>query len=320
MFTDLAAAELPGYRSAQVDPDDFDEFWQSTLAETRAHDLAATAAPVGTELTTLDVYDVTFAGFGGDPVRAWLRVPAGTTTPLPTVVEFMGYGGGRGRAEERLLLASAGFAHLAVDTRGQGSAWSVGVTPDPHGAGPHHPGFATLGIESRESYYYRRVFTDGVRAVEAARSLDLADESRVAVVGGSQGGGISLAVTALIGDLAASVFFVPFLCDFRRATQITDAYPYKEIGHYLAIHRDRVEEVHRVLSYFDGVNFAKRATTPAEFTAALMDPVCPPSTVYGAFNNYAGRKAIRVWEYNGHEGGGSDDEIWAAAHFRKALA
>jgi cephalosporin-C deacetylase len=320
VLTDLRADELPGYHSAQVDPPDFDEFWRLTLAEARSYDLAATAVAVETGLTTIDVYDVTFAGYGGDPIRAWLRVPAGSAGPLPTVVEFMGYGGGRGLAEDRLLLASSGFAHLAVDTRGQGSAWSVGETPDPHGAGPHHPGFATRGIESRETYYYRRVFTDAVRAIEAARSFELVDETRVAVIGGSQGGGISLAATALVGDLAASVFFVPFLCDFPRATLITDSDPYKEIGRYLAIHRGKDEAVHRVLSYFDGVNFAKRATTPAVFTAALMDPICPPSTVYGAYNNYAGDKSISLWEYNGHEGGGLDDEIAAAVHFRKALA
>ena len=35
-----------------------------------------------------------------------------------------------------------------------------------------------------------------------------------------------------------------------------------------------------------------------------MDEVCPPSTVYAAYNRYAGPKRITVWPYNGHEGGG----------------
>jgi hypothetical protein len=38
-----------------------------------------------------------------------------------------------------------------------------------------------------------------------------------------------------------------------------------------------------------------------------MDDVCPPSTVFGAFHAYRGRKQIEVWEYNGHEAGGSHD-------------
>jgi cephalosporin-C deacetylase len=90
---------------------------------------------------------------------------------------------------------------------------------------------------------------------------------------------------------------------------ITDNMPYKEIGHYLAVHRDRVAAVHSVLGYFDGVNFAKRAAAPAWFSTALMDATCPPSTVFGAFNAYAGAsKDIVVWPYNGHEGGAIEDE------------
>jgi len=316
MFTDLPEPALREYRSTQTDPDDFDEFWATTLAETRAHPLDLRVERVDTGLTTLDVYDVTFSGRAGQPVRAWLRVPAGATGPLPAVVQFVGYGGGRGAAVENLFWASAGFAHLQMDTRGQGSGWSIGATPDPDGSGPAHPGVMTRGIDLRETYYYRRVFTDAVRAVEAARGLDVVDASRVSVVGGSQGGGIALAVAGLVPEVAAVAAYVPFLCDFRRATVITDADPYKEIGRYLAVHRHRASSVHDVLAYFDGVNFARRATAPARFTTALMDPICPPSTVFGAFHAYGGPAEITVWPYNGHEGGGSEDDLLALALFR----
>ena len=316
MFTDLPEPALREYRSTQTDPDDFDEFWAATLAETRAHPLDLRVERVDTGLTTLDVYDVTFSGWAGQPVRAWLRVPAGATGPSPAVVQFVGYGGGRGAAVENLFWASAGFAHLQMDTRGQGSGWSIGATPDPDGSGPAHPGVMTRGIDSRETYYYRRVFTDAVRAVEAARGLDVVDASRVSVVGGSQGGGIALAVAGLVPEVAAVAAYVPFLCDFRRATVITDADPYKEIGRYLAVHRHRASSVHDVLAYFDGVNFARRATAPARFTTALMDPICPPSTVFGAFHAYGGPAEITVWPYNGHEGGGSEDDLLALALFR----
>ncbi|ROS56487.1 MULTISPECIES: acetylxylan esterase [unclassified Frigoribacterium] len=320
MFTDLPEPALREYRSTQTDPDDFDEFWATTLAETRAHPLDLRVDRVDTGLTTVDVYDVTFAGWAGQPVRAWLRVPAGAEGPLPAVVQFVGYGGGRGAAVENLFWSSAGFAHLQMDTRGQGSGWSLGATPDPDGSGPAHPGVMTRGIDSRETYYYRRVFADAVRAVEAARGLDVVDASRVSVVGGSQGGGIALAVAGLVPDLAAVAAYVPFLCDFRRATVITDADPYKEIGRYLAVHRHRASSVHDVLAYFDGVNFARRATAPALFTTALMDPTCPPSTVFGAFHAYAGAADVTVWPYNGHEGGGFEDDLLALALFRGAGA
>jgi cephalosporin-C deacetylase len=57
------------------------------------------------------------------------------------------------------------------------------------------------------------------------------------------------------------------------------------------------------LSYVDGVNFASRATAPALFSVGLRDTVCPPSTVFAAFNHYGREKEIAVYPYNGHEGG-----------------
>ena len=98
---------------------------------------------------------------------------------------------------------------------------------------------------------------------------------------------------------------VPFLSHYRRALEITDAQPYSELTRYLHIHRYQTEAVFHTLSYFDGVNFAVRAQARALFSVALMDLICPPSTVFAAYNHYAGPKDIRIYEYNNHEGGQS---------------
>ncbi|MCU1529938.1 MAG: acetylxylan esterase [Frondihabitans sp.] len=320
MFVDLPEAQLRQYRSSQSDPEDFDTFWADTLASSRRFDLDPVLVPVDSGLTTIDVFDLTFSGFEGQRIKAWLRVPHGSTERLPVIVEYLGYGGGRGRAIDSLLWSSAGYAHLLVDTRGQGSAWGGGDTPDPEGSGPQFPGFMTRGIDSRETYYYRRVFTDAVRAVDVARGLDVVDPEQVVVLGNSQGGGITLAVAGLVPGLAAAFPRVPFLCDFPRATVITDNHPYREIGQYLAVHRGREQAVHGVLAYFDGVNFAKRATAPVRFSTALMDATCPPSTVFGAFNAYAGEKEIAVWPYNGHEGGDAFEDEATLPILRRILS
>ena len=75
--------------------------------------------------------DVTFTGFGGDPIKAWLLQPIAHDGSLPCVVEYLGYGRGRGHPLEWLLWASLGYAHLVVDARRQGGQWSAGETPDP---------------------------------------------------------------------------------------------------------------------------------------------------------------------------------------------
>jgi cephalosporin-C deacetylase len=236
------------------------------------------------------------------------------------VVQYVGYGGGRGLVHEKTFWASAGYAHFVMDTRGQGSAGSVGETADPHDGAPEYPGVLTRGILDPETYYYRRVYTDAVRAVDAVRQHPRVDPSRVAVAGASQGGAITLAVAALADGLVAAMPDVPFLCDIRRACALSDELPYLELVRYLRIHRDQVERVFATLGYIDAAVLAPLADAPALFSVAMLDTVCPPSTVYSAYNAYGGSKQIREYAYNDHEGGGPFHEIVQAEWLAGILA
>jgi cephalosporin-C deacetylase len=307
MFFDLPLEQLQTYLPPRNEPADFDAFWAQTLHEARQYPLDARFEPVKTGLKLVEVFDVTFNGHGGQPIKGWFVLPRQRTGPLPCVVEYIGYGGGRGLSIDWLLWGNAGYAHLVMDTRGQGTTWRTGDTPDPEpdGSNPHFPGFMTRGILNPHTYYYRRVFTDAVRAVEAARSHTAVNAQRIAVSGGSQGGGITLAVAALQPDVAAALPDVPFLCHYRRATEIVDTAPYNEIAKFCQRHRQKIEMVFQTLAYFDGLNFASRATCPTLFSTGLMDEICPPSTVFAAYNYYAGPKQITIWSYNHHEGGES---------------
>lgn len=307
---DLPLAQLREYRAAHEAPADFDDFWLATLASSRAKGWDTRVEAVDNGLTLVDTSDVTFAGFEGDPIRAWWHRPA-DREPVGVVVEFLGYSGGRGLAHQQGEWPLAGFAHLLVDSRGQGYAQTrPGATPDPHGSGGSAvPGQMTRGIDDPETYYYRRLYTDAALAVDVARGL-AGTALPLFIAGGSQGGALTIAAAALDalanrGPVAGALPDVPFLCDFPRATTLVDAHPYGEIVTYLATFRDRVDRTFRTLSYFDGVHLASRAHAPAIFSAALMDQVCPPSTVFAAYNAWGSDdKSIEVYPFNGHEGGG----------------
>lgn len=304
---DFAPEKLRQYRPEVAEPVDFDVFWSRTLDDSRRLRRPATLTRIESPLKLVEVYDLDFSGFAGDRVRGWIIAPAGADQALPAVVEYVGYGSGRGLPQERLAWAGAGYVHVVMDTRGQGSAWGTGGdTPDPHGSTPAFPGFMTKGITQPADYYYRRVFTDAALLIDAVRELPSVDPARVSVTGGSQGGGIAIAVAGLVQGLVGAMPDVPFLCHFERAVGLTDRMPYAEIAKYLAVHRDSVEQTFATLSYFDGVNFARRATAPSLFSVGMIDPVCPPSTVYAARNHWARAEHeadIVEYAFNEHEGG-----------------
>jgi len=312
-YFDLPLSELEDYSPELPEPEDFDAFWARTLAESPFDPSTVTATPVTTPLLTHRVHDVAFGGFAGDPIRAWLITPADATGPLPAVVEFLGMGGGRGLPQDHLAWAAAGYAHLIMDTRGQGSHWgSGGDTPDPHGTGPAAAGFATHGLQSPEGYLYRRLFVDAHHAVEAAAALPQVDAAQIAVTGISQGGGLTIAAAGLNHRVIAAMPDVPFMCAIPRALGLTDQPPYADIAGYLAVHRDEVEQTRRTLAYCDAALLGARADCPALFSTGLMDTTCPPSTVFAARNHWGRRAArtparpeVRVYPFNGHEGGES---------------
>jgi cephalosporin-C deacetylase len=307
---DLPLPELERHRPDIDEPAGFDAFWADTLKEAGQREPLVSVRPVDTGLRLTQTWDVTFRGFAGDPVRAWFSRPAGVRDPLPAVVEFVGYGRGRGLPHERLTWVNAGYAHLLMDNRGQGDQYgNGGATPDPHATAPGGPGPAVRGLLDARDYHYRRLITDAVRAVTAVRALPGVDGARVAAVGNSQGGGLALAVAGLVPDLAAVLVTAPLLCGIRRALDLTDAGPYGEIATYLSVHRGAERSAYRTLAHVEGISFARRAHAPAHFGTGLRDTVCPPSGAYAAFNRYGElrggdvRKAMHAFPYNSHEGG-----------------
>lgn len=307
---DMPLEELRTYRPERAEPNDFDDFWKRTLAQTADSELAARFAPHSAQLTEVEVYDASFAGWDGQRVSGWLIVPKHAPKPVSCVVQYLGYHRGRGTAHDHLMWPATGRAVFVVDTRGQGAAVAdhAGNTADPDGGDhPQTPGFMTRGILSPEHYYYRRVFADAVRAVDAAKAHPAIDPDRICVAGASQGGGIATAVAGLRDDIAAALVDVPFLTHFRRALEITDNDPYQEIVRFLKTRRGSEQQVFRTLSYFDGQHHAARASCPVLYSVALMDQTCPPSTVFASYNHWAHpAKAIEVYPWNAHEGGSAD--------------
>ncbi len=294
---DLPLERLRDYRTQTAEPDGLDDWWAQRLRRARSQAQPTTFTlhePV--VYSPFEVYDVEFSGSGADPVKAWYLKPAGPAGKI--VVRFIGYGGGRGSPTEHLLLPALGYAVLVMDSRGQGGRWTSGATGD-GAAGPENSLVMSRGITNPDEYYYTRMFTDAALAVDVA--LTLSDGAPVAVTGASQGGGLALAAAALHGgNVAVCHADVPFLCDIQRAITLAPHAPYTEIPEFLAENVTLVDAALNTLRYVDCALLARRITAACLLSVGLMDVICPPSTVFAAYNEITADKDIAVYPYSGH--------------------
>jgi cephalosporin-C deacetylase len=300
---DLPLEQLRGYRTETAEPAELDRWWQLRLEQARAEAREPTLTRYEADIYgPVEVYDAEFSGAGGDRIRAWYLRPADADGQTPVVVKFIGYGGGRGLPTEHMLLPALGYSVFVMDTRGQGGRWTTGATGD-HPAGrpgdPENAQVMTRGIGRPEDNYYTRLFTDAAMAVETAS--ELAGAPRVAVSGASQGGGLALASAALVPRVVAVCHAdVPFLCDIQHAITLAPEAPYTEVPQFLAQNVELIPAALDTLRYIDCALLARRITARCLLSVGLMDMICPPSTVFAAYNEITAGKDISVHPFTGH--------------------
>ncbi len=225
---DKPLEELVVYNPPLTRQPDFDQFWTDTLAE-------GARTPLNPAMELLDypalgvrVYKVEYDGWRRARICGWYLVPE-AAGPFPALIQYHGYSGSRGEVHPYLMWALQGYAVLAVDVRGQS-----GDTTDPATyTGGHTTGWMTQGIMDPQEYYYRGVYMDCVRAIDFVANRPEVDARHIGLMGGSQGGGLTLAVAALDHRPVLAMPDIPYLCHFKRAVDMAARMPYLEISNYI---------------------------------------------------------------------------------------
>jgi cephalosporin-C deacetylase len=295
--------ELRKYMGRNPRPDDFDQYWDSAIAEMKSVDAKVELVPYETKAKFAECFDMYFTGVGGARIHAKYLRPKNIGEPHPAVLAFHGYSGNCGDWFPLMSWIAAGYSVAALDCRGQG-----GLSEDVsqvHGTTLN--GHMIRGLDDApEKLVFRSVYLDTAQLASIMMDMPEVDAGRVGTMGGSQGGSLSLVCAALEPriKLAAPVF--PGLSDYLRIWEMDAATgPYAELCAYFRQYDPRHKrefEVFTKLGYIDVQHFAKRIKAEVLMMTGLMDTICLPSTQFAIYNKIESKKNMLIYPDYGHEG------------------
>jgi cephalosporin-C deacetylase len=299
---DLPLAELETYGGRNPRPADFDDYWLRGLRDLAAISADVQINPFDLPSKVADCFELTFTGTGGARIYSKLLIPKGLVGPAPALLQFHGYTMNSGDWYEKLGWVSQGFVVAAMDCRGQGGkSEDVGGT-----CGNTLNGQIIRGLDDHEDkLLFRHIFLDTARLAQVVMALPEVDPTRVACMGGSQGGGLSLACAALVPSIGKCAPAYPFLSDYLRSWEM-DALgsAYSELKNYFRSfdpRHERHEEIFTKLGYIDIQHLMPRVRAEVLMAVGLMDQVTLPSTCIAAYNKIGSPKRLAVYPDFGHE-------------------
>jgi cephalosporin-C deacetylase len=295
-YIEHVTRDISGYCPPFTKQPDFDAFWEGNLSLSRVKPANLTVEKAAYPCPYIHLYHVQYDGFDDTKVSGWYFTPAFLPQEnLPVIINFHGYNG-RDNPVMDLHWALMGCAVFSPDARGQNDQ-----SPDQHVyRSCSMTNHTSQGMLDKEDYYLRYLFMDNVRAIDAVLQRPEIDKEKIILKGGSQGGGVALAVAALDHRPIAALPTVPAYCDLVQNLS-------QGVGGMLALHKyfinypDNVDRVVEVLSYFDNMNLAPRIRCPVFIGAGLLDASVPAKSVYAAYNRIEAPKDIRVYPFSGHQ-------------------
>lgn len=271
----LAGAAFDPYHIAAADPPtDFRWWWDAQKAL-----LAGT--PATPELTEnpaastdqVEVNQLAIPVLDGGRIRGWYCKPKAAGR-YPAVLSIPG--AGVSATPPAVYWAQRGWLSVNVSVHDQPldeqPEFYQALQAGPLAGYPHH------GRESRETYYYRRVFLGLVRCVDFLTAQPEWDGRNLVVVGSSQGGGSTLALCGLDERVTCGAANVPAMC-YHAGVLVGRASGWPRL-----IPSPPQAEVVATAGYYDAANFARYIRCPVFVTVGLVDRTCPPSTVFAAYN------------------------------------
>jgi cephalosporin-C deacetylase len=298
--SDTVIKELYHYKPPIAKKRDFDDFWKKTIAITKKNPLNPQKSPYAYPSSIVKAFDISYNGFDDTRIHGWYIVPTFVKQKkLPCLIHYHGYTDNRGSVSDFMQWIALGVAVVSVDCReqsgltGNNARYSSGAMQS----------VTTKGLLDKNEYYYRAVFMDCLKAIDFACMQKEVDTSRIIIEGGSQGGGIGMAICALDSRPWLAMLDVPSYSNLEEKVQGCHG-SHSAIAEFLKVYPDKISQVYETLSYFDTMNMAEKITCKILASVGLKDNVCPARLYFASYNRIKSPKEIRIYPFAGHEGGG----------------
>ena len=299
---DLPLEQLQTYGGVNPCPPDFDQYWEKALKELQGVAPCPELKPAAFQVPFAECFDLYFTGVGGARIHARYLQPRQAAAPHPAVLMFHGYSANAGDWSDKLNFVALGFSVAALDCRGQGG--SSEDTGSIRGTTIH--GHIIRGIDDApEKLLFRQIFLDTAQLAQVVINLPGVDKTKIGTIGGSQGGGLSLACASLVPEIKRCVAHFPYLLDYKRIWDLElTGTACEELRYYFRtidpLH-ERETEIFTKLGYIDVQYLVKRIKAEVLLVTGLMDTTCPPSIQFAAYNKITAPKQMKIYPDYGHE-------------------
>lgn len=273
-------------------PEDFDKFWSKARKEAEKTALEPEITPLPSYSTeTVDVFLVKLTvGKNGRNMYGYLTKPKdGKKHP----VLFCPPGAGASKISPTTYYSDRGFIYLNINIHsGCNPELSDALYAEARKVADD---YNRNGIEDKDLFYYKDVYTGCSRCVDFLCSLPEWDGKNVGTTGGSQGGALTIITAALNRKVTFCSPFYPALCDLK-------GFLHNRAGGWPKYFQKGAEKegAGQTLEYYDVVNFARRLTCPVFFSFGYNDDTCSPTSTYGTYNEIKSHKTLAVTPTSGH--------------------
>jgi cephalosporin-C deacetylase-like acetyl esterase len=160
-------------------------------------------------------------------------------------------------------------------------------------------GYWNMNLDDKDRYYYKRVYLGCVRANDFLVSLPQYDGSNLAVMGGSQGGALSVITAALDKRVKFLAAFYPALSDVTGYLKgRAGGWPHLFDKTNFAF--NNTKQKIETAAYYDVVNFARQLKVPGIYSWGFNDETCPPTSMYASYNVIPAPKELFLVPETGH--------------------